>query len=76
MILAIRPYKNPAKRAAQYVQELRQGMDVYGYRLRRAEKAFRAGYLQARRDSAVAYNLKTGRKKPEDYGIKPYKGKK
>ncbi|HEY8390528.1 MAG TPA: hypothetical protein VIL26_06240 [Clostridia bacterium] len=73
--MAIRPYKNPAKRATQYVQELRQGMDVYGYPLRRTEKAFRAGYLQARRDSAIAYNLKTGRKKPEDYGIKPYKNK-
>ncbi|HHW89461.1 MAG TPA: hypothetical protein GX745_00955 [Clostridiales bacterium] len=68
-------YRNPAKRAGEYADDLRYNCDPMGRALTKGQRAYRAGYLQARRDSAIAYNLKTGRKKPEDYGIKPYRNK-
>lgn len=72
----VKRYRNPAKRAKEYAEDLRYNVDPMGRRLTKGERGYRAGYLQARRDSATAWKLKTGKIKPEDLGIIPYKNKK
>ena len=50
---------NPAERGRKYAKELHTGVDVYtGEALSPRRKAFRSGYLKARRDSARAFKAK------------------
>lgn len=47
---------NPAERASKYASDLKYGSDtVKGTKLSNTQKAFRSGYLKARKDSAEAW---------------------
>lgn len=49
------PYCNPAVRSAKYAADLHKKKDTFsGNELRDTQASFRAGYLQAQRDSAEA----------------------
>ena len=62
---------NPAEKSRKYAQELKSGKitsnggEVLGKLNKDTQKSFRSGYLQARKDNALAYksNLKRKRKR-------------
>lgn len=50
---------NPSEKSQKYAYDLRVGVDsVSGKKLTTAKKAWRSGYLQARKDNAKAYKAK------------------
>lgn len=50
---------NPAEKSRKYAQDLSYGFDVVnGKKLTNTKKAWRSGYLQARKDNAKAYKAK------------------
>lgn len=50
---------NPAERGRKYAKELHTGEDEFTHqKLNQRQKAFRAGYMKARRDSARAFRSK------------------
>ena len=50
---------NPSERGRKYAKELHTGVDAFtGEVLSPRRKAFRSGYLKARRDSARAFKAK------------------
>lgn len=54
---------NPAERASKFAVELRSGRNVYtGEHLTNTQKAFRAGALSERKNSAKCYNAKKRKK--------------
>ncbi len=53
---------NPSEKGQRYARQLKHGVDHNGVVLSDTQKSFRSGYLQARKDSAKAYNAKQRRK--------------
>ena len=50
---------NPSEKSQKYAYDLHIGIDsVSGEKLTTAKKAWRSGYLQARKDNAKAYKAK------------------
>ena len=55
--------RNPAEKAKRYARQMKAGyVRETGKELSATDMAFRAGYLQARQDSAKAFRSNTGRK--------------
>ncbi len=55
--------RNPAEKAKRYSRQMKSGVvRETGEELDCCGMAYRAGYLQARQDSANAYNYNTGKK--------------
>ena len=55
---------NPGEKARLYADELKANASSYnGQDLRKDQRAYRAGYLDARRDSAKAYKHNLKKKK-------------
>lgn len=54
---------NPEQKGRRYAKELKEGCNIYtGEKLTKTQKAWRAGQLQARKDSAACYNAKKKRR--------------
>ena len=50
---------NPAEKSRKYAADLKYGVDTNsGKKLTTSKKAWRSGYLAARKDNAKAYNAK------------------
>lgn len=50
---------NPEERSEKYCEDLKYGFDtVSGKKLTKNQKAWRSGYLKARKDNASAYKAK------------------
>lgn len=50
---------NPAEKSKKYAADLKYGVDTNsGKKLTTSKKAWRSGYLAARKDNAKAYNAK------------------
>ena len=56
--------RNPAEKAKRYARQMKNGcVTETGQKLSATDLAFRAGYLQARRDSANAFNSNKKKKR-------------
>ena len=49
---------NPAEKGTRYARQLKKGLDHTGKTLSDTQRAYRSGYLDARTDSAKAFNAK------------------
>ena len=50
---------NPDQKGRRYARELKEGVNIYtGEKLTKTQKAWRAGQLQARKDSAKCYKAR------------------
>lgn len=55
--------RNPAEKAKRFARQMSNGkISETGQELDRCGMAYRAGYLQARKDNANAYNSKRGKR--------------
>ena len=56
--------RDPAEKAKRFARQMKNGkVTETGKKLTKTDMAFRAGYLQARKDSADAFNANKGFKK-------------
>ena len=56
--------RNPAEKAKRYARQMKNGrITETGQKLTKTDLAFRAGYLQARQDSAKAFKSKGKRRR-------------
>ena len=54
---------DPDQKGRRYAKELKEGCNIYtGEKLTKTQKAWRAGQLAARKDSAACYNSKKKRR--------------
>lgn len=54
---------NPQEKSEKYCEDLKNGFDVVnGKKLTKAQKAWRSGYLKARKDNANAYKANLRKK--------------
>ena len=58
--------RNPSEKAKRYARQLKNGkVTETGKKLTKSDKAFRIGYLTARKDDANAFKSKHPRKYPK-----------
>lgn len=64
--------RNPSEKAKRFARQLKSGeVNETGKKLSNSDKAYRAGYLQARSDNAKAYNHKQRIKQQNQMNNKP-----
>lgn len=58
---------DPSEKGAMYANDLKNGTNIKGVELTEKQKAFRAGYLNAQKDSAKAFNARKFKENNPNY---------